>query len=108
MDRLEASIAEVLTAVQQARNSGTSHSQLIIERLRTVANNIDSLRDDFRTNTDAVSVRIDKLIAQIVASGDNTASAETLADLQTISAHLKALGTDPNNPVPTLPPAPTV
>jgi hypothetical protein len=108
LDRFEASIQEVLSAVQHARNAATGHSQLIIERLRTVANNLDQLRDDLRTNTDAVSARIDKILAEIQATGDNTASAETLADLQTISAHLKAMGTDPTNPVPDLPPSLTV
>jgi hypothetical protein len=108
LDRIEASIVEILAAVQASRNSSTSHSQLIIERLRTVANNIDQLRDDFRVNTDLVAARIDGLISQITANADNTASPETLADLRVLSDHLKALGTSPTVPVPPVPPAPTV
>jgi len=69
-----------------------------------MANQIDALRDALRDNTDAVSARIDALIAEIQATGDNTASASTLADLQAISDHLKQLGTNPQNPVPDLAP----
>lgn len=73
-----------------------------------MANAIDQLRDDFRTNTDAVAARIDTILAQLNATADNTASEATLADLKVISDHLRALGTSPTQPVPPLPPAPTV
>lgn len=85
-----------------------SHQHQILERLKAMANQIDQLRDDLRTNTDAVAARLDTLIAQITADADNTASPATLADLKVISDHLKAMGTNPSNPVPALPPAPTV
>lgn len=94
----------MLSKADNERVRENAHYRTILERLTSMANAIDTLRDALRDNTDAVSVRIDALIAEIQQSADNTASPATLADLQAISDHLKALGTDPNNPVPNLAP----
>ena len=94
----------MLSKTDNERARENSHYKHILERLTHMANAIDTLRDALRDNTNAVSARIDALIAEIKTSADNTATPEALADLQAISDHLKALGTDPNNPVPTLAP----
>lgn len=104
LGRIEASISELLEVVRSGFYGDARRDRNLNEGIRTVANTIDQLRDELRDNTDAVSARIDRLIAEIQASGNNTASEETLADLQTISAHLRAMGTDPANPIPELPP----
>jgi ABC-type transporter Mla subunit MlaD len=104
LERIEATLQGIHAMLVADR---AQHHQ-IIERLKTMANQIDKFRDDLRTNTDAVAARLDRALQQITTTGDNTASPETLADLQVISDHLKAMGTDPNNTLPELPPAPTV
>lgn len=104
-DRIEAQLSEILDAIQSSAGHETADNKTILQRLKDMANTIDKLRDDFRDNTNLVASRMDRILAQITATSDNTASPETLADLQALSAHLKELGTDPNNPVPALPPA---
>lgn len=64
-----------------------------------MANTLDTIIADLNTNTNAVSARLDKLIAEI---GDSV-TADQAAALQAVSDHLKALGQDPSNPVPTPP-----
>jgi septal ring factor EnvC (AmiA/AmiB activator) len=104
LDRIEELLVAMLSKADNERARENAHYRQILERLNTMANQIDTLRDALRDNTDAVSARIDALIAEIQATGDNTASAATLADLQAISDHLKQLGTNPANPVPDLEP----
>ena len=105
LDVIEAALAALVTNIEAERKRESGHFHQILERLKLMANQIDALRDQFRDNTNLVAARIDRLIAQIQTSADNTATPETLADLQALSDHLRALGTDPSNPVPTLEPA---
>lgn len=104
LDRIEELLVALLAKADNERAREGAHYLKILERLNHMANAIDTLRDQFRDNTNLVAERIDRLIAQIQTSADNTASPETLADLQAIGDHLRALGTDPANPVPALAP----
>lgn len=67
-----------------------------------MATQLDTLIQALNDNTNAVAARLDKLIAEV---GDTVTPAQ-LTELQAVSDHLKALGQDPQNPVPTPPPAP--
>lgn len=67
--------------------------------MATLEDLITSLND----NTNAVATHLDKLTAELAAAGQ-APTAGQLATLQAISDHLKALGSDPANPVPATPP----
>jgi hypothetical protein len=67
---------------------------------------LDDVIASLNDNTNAVSTRMDKLVAEIAATGQ-APTKEQLASLQAISDHLKALGADPSNPVPAAPPEAT-
>lgn len=62
-----------------------------------MANAIDDLVTSLNDNTNLVAARIDRLITAV----GNNVTPEQLAELTAISDHLKALGQDPANPVPT-------
>lgn len=62
-----------------------------------MADKFDDLIAAFNDGTNAVAARIDRLTASL----GNNATPEQLAELTAISAHLKELGQDPANPVPT-------
>lgn len=64
-----------------------------------MANELDAVIASLNANTNTVATRIDNLIAALAASGQ-APTPEQLAELNTISDHLKALGADPANPVP--------
>lgn len=64
-----------------------------------MASQLDTLIQSLNDNTNAVSARSDKLISEL---GD-AATPEQIAELQAVSDHLKALGQDPENPVPAAP-----
>ena len=66
-----------------------------------VATQLDQIITDLNANTNAVSARLDRIIAQL---GDKV-TPDQLAQLQAVSDHLKALGQDPADPVPTVPAA---
>lgn len=69
-----------------------------------MALNLSDLIVALNDNTNAVAARLDKLTADLAAAG-SAPTTEQLAALQAISDHLKALGSDPNLPVPAPPPA---
>lgn len=77
------------------------------ERLIKMALDLNQVISDLNTNTNAVSARLDKLIADLAAAGQ-APTAEQLASLQAISDHLKAMGQDPAAPIPAPPADPTV
>lgn len=62
-----------------------------------MADKFDDLIAAFNDGTNAVAARIDRLIASL---GNNASDAQ-IAELTAISTHLKELGQDPANPVPT-------
>lgn len=97
LDRIE----HELRALRLQGNQQTALLVAILAGEQIVANTLDSVIADLNTNTNAVSARLDHLIAQI---GDSV-TADQAAALQSISDHLKALGQDPANPVPTAPAA---
>lgn len=68
-----------------------------------MATQLDTLIQSLNDNTNAVSARIDRLVATI-GNQDNQVTPAELAELQALSDHLKALGQDPQNPVPPVPP----
>lgn len=74
----------------------------LLQRQKRMANKLDDVITALNDNTNAVSARLDKLLAELAASGD-APTPEQIASLQAISDHLKALGADPSNPVPTPP-----
>lgn len=100
----------------------TQTLQQILDQLGTLAaqerhlmktvSDVQQLVTDLKTNTDAVAAKVDAqtqaiadLKAQIAAGSPVTQEQldAIAAGLQPISDHLKAMGTDPTNP---LPPAP--
>jgi hypothetical protein len=78
-----------------------------LERIVAMGLNLSQLIVDINDNTNAVAARLDKLAADIAAAKGGAVTDVQLAELQTISDHLKALGSDPNNPVPSPPPVAT-
>ena len=85
---------QILGAVERVERLLVTEGKALMD-LRTVIT-------DLNTNTTAVAARIDR----IIAAGPTPTPAD-FADLQAISDHLKAMGTDPAAPVPPLPPAAT-
>lgn len=77
----------------------------LTKELKNMANELDTVIADLNANTNTVATRIDNLIAALSAAG-TAPTPEQLAELGAISSHLKALGSDPANPVPS--PAPPV
>ena len=59
---------------------------------------------DAETNT--LSAKMDKLVAELAAANGQAPKPETLAALQAISDRLKVLGADPAAPIPAPAPAP--
>jgi hypothetical protein len=74
---------------------------VLLERIHLMATTLADLIATLKTNTDAVSARLDRLVASL----QNVATPDQLAELQALSDHMAAMGTDPANPVPSLPPA---
>lgn len=71
---------------------------LILERLKTMPT-LDDIITSFDTETNVISARLDKLMAELTAAGQAPTPTQ-LAQLQAISDRLKALGADPANPIP--------
>lgn len=92
-------ILKKLNAIELRQNHHTALLSAIITGGQIVATQLDQIISDLNTNTNAVSARLDKIIAQL---GD-AVTPDQLAQLQAVSDHLKALGQDPANPVPTVP-----
>ncbi len=71
------------------------------------AQNFKDLLAAIDAETTRIATKIEDLLAQLQAGGGMTSAEETeaLAGLQTVADHLKTIGVDPANPVPT-PPTP--
>lgn len=78
-----------------------------VERYEAMALNLSDLIVALNDNTNAVSARLDHLVAELAAAGTAPTTAQ-LDALQAISDHLKTLGADPALPVPAPPPAAVV
>lgn len=92
-------ILDKLNAIELRQNHHTALLGALITGEQIVATQLDQIIADLNTNTNAVSARLDRIIAQL----GNTVSPDQIAQLQAVSDHLKALGQDPANPVPTVP-----
>lgn len=97
LERIERELQAI--KLEQAQQTALLIALLAGERI--VANTLDAVIADLNANTNAVSARLDKLIAEI---GDSVTPDQTAA-LQAVSDHLKALGQDPAVPVPAAPAA---
>lgn len=95
LDRIE----HELQALKIQSDQQTALLVAILNGERTLSTSLDTVIADLNANTNAVSARLDILIAEV---GDAVTPAQTAA-LQAISDHLKALGQDPANPVPAAP-----
>ncbi len=95
-------IMKKLTAIELRQNHHTALLGAIITGEQIVATQLDQIITDLNDNTNAVSARIDRLTAAIQNQG-NTITPDQLAELQAVSDHLKTLGQDPANPVPSVP-----
>lgn len=75
---------------------------LILQLQGKTMGQLEDLTAAFDAETTAVAARIDKLGADLQAAISNgqAPKPETLAALAAISDRLKALGTDPANPIP--------
>jgi len=71
----------------------------ITEGFQLMADKFTDLIAAFNDGTNAVAARIDRLIAAL----GNNATDEQIAEMTALSTHLKELGQDPANPVPTPP-----
>ena len=74
----------------------------ITEGFKLMADTINDLITSLNDNTNLVAARIDRLIAALPVG--TVVTADQVAQLQAVSDHLKALGSDPANPVPDAPP----
>lgn len=85
------------------RSSIRATLALILQRLDNMGNKFDDLIAAFNDETNVIASRFDSLRAQL----GNTATDAQLAELDAISARLKALGRDPSDPIPGRAIAPT-
>lgn len=76
---------------------------LLLRKVSNVNQQVADIISSLNANTNAVSTRLDALIAEV---GSNI-TPDQVASLQAVSDHLKALGADPTNPVPAAPAAAT-
>lgn len=93
---------DVMAALGRLELKANQHGALLqrlINGENLMATQLDALISALNDNTNAVAARIDKLISEL---GDVVTPTQ-LAELQTVSDHLKALGQDPGNPVPPAP-----
>lgn len=72
------------------------------ERLISMSNQIDSLIQQLNDNTNMVAAKLDHIAA--VQQQTQTVTPEQINSLQSIADHLRSLGADNANPVPTPPP----
>lgn len=84
-----------------------AHLTRTLERYEAMALNLSQLIVDLNDNTNAVAARLDKLAADLAAAQGGAVTDAQLEELQAIAGHLKAMGTDPNNPIPSPPPVVT-
>lgn len=73
--------------------------------IMSAADDIKILVTDLNAATNEVAARIQVLTDQLAAGGTPQELADIKAALAAEIARLKALGQDPNNPVPVVPPA---
>lgn len=75
---------------------------VILERTGKIMGQLEDLAMQFDTETTAIATRLDTLNAELAAAKAAGAPPDpaTLAKLQAVSDRLKALGSDPTNPIP--------
>jgi len=78
----------------------------LLRKEHKIMSQLSDLITALNDNTNLVAAKLDKLAAELAAAG-TAPTPEQLAQLQGISDHLKALGSDPANPVPAPAPEPT-
>lgn len=98
LERIDATTKKIL-----ARADPAADIQIIKQEIIVANAALAQLITQFDTETNAISARIDALIAKL---GDS-ATPEQIAELQSLSDRLTTLGQDPNNPVPAPVPPPT-
>lgn len=101
-----------LLRLDLARVEGASNlTNLLLATLNQTGHRIMSQLDEIisalNDNTNAVAARLDHLIAQL-QSASQAPTPGQLAELQSISDHLKAMGQDPAAPLPTSTPTAAV
>lgn len=94
-------VMATLSRIELRLNQHGATLQRLVSGENLMASQLDAFIAALNDNTNAVSARIDRLIAQL----GNVVTPAQLTELQAVSDHLKALGQDPTNPVPTPPPA---
>ncbi len=76
--------------------------QTKLENTMATLQNFKDLLDAIDTETTRIAAKIDELVAKLAAGGMTEAEeAEVLAGLSAVSDHLKTIGADPVNPIPT-------
>lgn len=75
-----------------------------LNALGAITMDLSQVISDLDSNTNLVAAKLDKLIADLQAAQGQAPTQAQLDQLAAISSHLKALGSDPAAPVPSVPP----
>ena len=89
-------MAILLLALLVINVSISFHNHLKLKKIMSAQDQINTVIQELNDATTAISTKLSSIIA---AEGDNVSS-DSLTQLQGIADQLKALGSDPANPIP--------